>query len=953
MSDHDVPPKPPTSGGEVESGKPETLEAGPTAPGVTSAVVSGPTVETSPGGSGKTTPPTQSWADQVENEAMETEANVSTSNPFALLCEDLGPLKISSPAPGGNKSPVGAVLAANTEVRTKTPATTASNVTQEVVPGDKAAPAAQSAVSSSGAPGETAVEDVAPANTSAAGSTGSQGKKNKHPRKKKAKAAPVPGEAPAPSTSIPSVDDLLPIGLTSDQQTPKASSSSSTPGEKYFIAGEDRKKVGSMYRERWAGVPQGYRFNPPICGNPELLKTEARRKYHAYNSWIRSPDGMLNCPHCESPYKRVDGLVRHVHSCHFPFVVELVCPLCPNRPAWRRKEDFNRHRNTQHTGKTLDPVPGAVYNPKYFPPLPSKNSPFLFHEEVLKDVELMGTKGKLPPVNTTRMSMESMKTKVPGPKASVKGAAALKRPAPSSTTTGESAPDQPAASTEGAAPPTKRNKRRRKKQAASSAQGPPPVPGAEGGPPGPPVTSPEVAKGQEGAVPPVVSATKSTTSSDPPAAPQQPKIPPATPGSSGSKAVGASTGAIPKRKPDDLNASFSLVLTARHKLATAMQRRGGTLPMKKKKVKGGKTAPARKPQPLTLGNYAQVTKSAPPVKSAPSTSSSTVMGPPSVKNPQTGSCPGKTESGKVKELPFLQTFGDWHDTVSELHRAVQQPPGNWTLHQLQGANRAAAARRDQFDKANLEWERIKSANYAVEAQLAQTTGHLLSLREAKTQISKLETQLAASEKEIARLKAQLAAPKTTEATAPQSVNPSTSGAPAPWSSVDPDVDLQQFPSLQVRLAGEAAQMANLQAVSYEFWTLATRALAHLPVTYRAREFQQFASSVGPLDWYTALRAAPQVDPVWDLRTVFEAQIASTGVRPLQIASASGSGSSSRRAPTLQMPPPQGASTAVRRPPSPILNQDRPTFPEIDPAGRSTPSMEVSFSGDPVDLPGKK
>lgn len=82
-------------------------------------------------------------------------------------------------------------------------------------------------------------------------------------------------------------------------------------------------------------------------------------------------------------------------------------------------------------------------------------------------------------------------------------------------------------------------------------------------------------------------------------------------------------------------------------------------------------------------------------------------------------------------------------------------------------------------------------------------------------------------------------------------------------------------------------------------------------------------------------------------------IAGTGVRPLQIASASDSGSSSRRAPTLQMPPPQGASTAVRGPPSPIVSQDRPIFPSIDPAGRSTPSKEVSFSGDPGDLPGKK
>ena len=127
------------------------------------------------------------------------------------------------------------------------------------------------------------------------------------------------------------------------------------------------------------------------------------------------------------------------------------------------------------------------------------------------------------------------------------------------------------------------------------------------------------------------------------------------------------------------------------------------------------------------------------------------MGPPAVMTPPPSvSCPGKTEVGKVKDLPLLQTFGDWHDSVAELHWAVQQPPNNWTLHQLQGAKRAATVRRDKFEQANLEWECIKSANYAVEAQLAQTTGHLLTLREAKINIDKLEGQLAASEKEVAR-----------------------------------------------------------------------------------------------------------------------------------------------------------------------------------------------------------
>ena len=73
-------------------------------------------------------------------------------------------------------------------------------------------------------------------------------------------------------------------------------------------------------------------------------------------------------------------MVRHVHIAHYPYVVELVCARCPDHPSWRRSEDFTRHRNLAHGGESFDAVLGSVYNPKYFPPLPSPDSPFLFHE---------------------------------------------------------------------------------------------------------------------------------------------------------------------------------------------------------------------------------------------------------------------------------------------------------------------------------------------------------------------------------------------------------------------------------------------------------------------------------------------------------------------------------------------------------------------------------------------
>ena len=99
----------------------------------------------------------------------------------------------------------------------------------------------------------------------------------------------------------------------------------------------------------------------------------------------------------------------------------------------------------------------------------------------------------------------------------------------------------------------------------------------------------------------------------------------------------------------------------------------------------------------------------------------------------------------------------------------------------------------------------------------------------------------------------------------------------------------------------------------------------------------------------ARKSCPQVELAWDLRTVFETQVANVGVKSLRIASAPSAGSSPGGEPPLVMPPPLGRSTAVRVPPSPIPNQP-PLFPPIDPAGKGTTPMDMSFSLDPKEKP---
>ena len=216
---------------------------------------------------------------------------ISASNPFAPLCDVLGPLNLSSPEPR-NKTPVGAVLLSNESVRTKNPQTVTapSPAAPEGTPAVKAALVAGAAASSTGDQMKSTSEGMALANSSGADSIGKARKKNRNKKVRTALASF------APSTPLLSAEDLLPIGYEPGQQShPKVTVRSGTVGDTYKVAYMNRRRTGGLYRDRWASVPQGYRFNPPICGNPKLLKPEARRKYKLH-PWAHTQEGNFRCP---------------------------------------------------------------------------------------------------------------------------------------------------------------------------------------------------------------------------------------------------------------------------------------------------------------------------------------------------------------------------------------------------------------------------------------------------------------------------------------------------------------------------------------------------------------------------------------------------------------------------------------------------------------------------------
>ena len=799
----------------------------------------------------------QSWAEQTEAaDPGDFVAMVPVSNPFGLLCESMAPLSLASPLLG-DKTPKGAFPGASTGVKARNP-TDASLLSKAgefaAIQAMLAAKAAVSAPEVVDAPVSPVPMDTAPADTADTGAKGTKsGKRNRH-QKKAGKKPVLP----------PTLSELIPKGMKAPvlptTQAPPASETTT-----YSVAQEDRRAVATPYRARWASIPEGLRCNPPICGNPELMKAQARKKYNVF-LWKKTKDSRFLCPHCETPQGRVTGVVRHVHSAHYPYVVELRCVRCPTKTGWRRKEDFRHHVSKDHPEETVDYFLGTAFNPKYLPPLPSENTPFIFHDEVLRDHTLLGTKGKLPLVNPASMSAVSMKTVVQGLQSTKKGET-VKRAAPTSTVTSAAAPtsSSPVSSAVGPDPPSKR-KRKNKKKTAGTETTAPGLPGVPVAPGSGYRETPSVFAGLPSFVMPpnttLITKPKST------GAPVPPVNPTTIPGAGVAPKSRGAVASTPKKRiaPDP---SRSLKNAARTRLAAAVKRQGsagGATP----RQQGTYRFPI--PSALTLGEYASVVSAS---SSRPQTS---LLGPPpGFDNPQpsVGSGPGVSQASSIRDLPVMQTLGSWASSVEELHKAVQQPPENWTLQQLRGAEQSCAARRRMFDQADLEWEKVKSANYAVEASLARTSAALSTHKAAEAKIMKLENQVAKSQKEIDHLKAQLSKLQSSTGVDPLGSAPA-SDRPSGQTDVT-ELTLRGFPNLHVRQESVAAQVADLRAVTAECWQLATRALSCLPPLQRSLEFQRFASGAAHLDWYAALQIDPQVESSYDLRSAFEVAIARADV----------------------------------------------------------------------------